>query len=645
MFTSVRGSLPALLVLAPLVSAAQAGGAPSSPPPAQAVNEAIERGVQYLLKAQNRDGSWGMDLYERGLAWHDLRDGATALALYTLTKCGLPPEHPSLERGAAFLLLSYPRHTYATGIQLHALGGLGVAAHKKRMQELVKELADLEVSGGFDYPGLGRADLSNTQVAALGFRAADHAGLTLPKGIWARLVEATLRYQESPVEIPGTALLPREQRRMAGFAYEPGGAPSASMTTAGLTVLGIASEVEGRVPHALAVKVAEARQLGLNWLAQNFSVEGNPHGEGAWHFYYLYGLERVGAFSGLTHLGAHDWYAEGARQLLKEQRADGGWRLDGRTSWPPTPMPVANTCFALLFLRKATFSQTAPRARPGFRAMEEEDSEVWVRVDAQRVWTLWVSGFSPLVRARLGLGAERAEADESRPTIERVEWLLDGAVVATVATAAASSGGTVEVATDERFATRLTPAEGGEHEVQARVLARAPGGPELTFLSKPIRVFNEEARAPWMLDYVDDAEDNVFLRQTLTFSSSSEESNFHRPAEAFDGLQGSAWYARAGDPEPWLVLESARGVKLKELLLSPAAASEILRAECALFETVELRINDAKEPLRVTLDPDPLKKTVVALGRATLVRRLELRVIEPPEEPGKYVGFAEIEGR
>jgi len=642
--TLARGSLPALLAVAPALAAAQAGGAPSSAPPEQAVNAAIERGVEYLLAAQNRDGSWGLDLYERGLAWHELRDGATALALYTLTKCGLASSHPSLERGAAFLLLSYPQHTYSTGIQLHALGGLDPRKHRKRMQELVKELADLEIAGGFDYPGLGRADLSNTQVAALGFRAAEQAGLALPKGTWTRLAEATLRYQETPVEIPGTALLPKEARRMAGFAYEPGGGASASMTTAGLTVLGIASELEERVPHALDVEIAEARQLALNWLAQHFAVEGNPHGEHAWHFYYLYGLERVGAFTGLTHFGAHDWYAAGATQLLKEQREDGGWRLDGRTSWPPAPMPVANTCFALLFLRKATFSQTVARERPGFRAMEEPDSEVWVRVDARQVWTLWVSGFAPAVRERHGLGAEARGAQPAGATIERVEWTIDGEVVARLA-AAASADAALEVARDGRFAARVTPGGGGEREVRVRVFARGADGAELVLASKPLLVHDEEARAPWMLDYVDDAETNVFRGQELALSCSSEESGFHRPAEAFDGLQGSGWWARADDPEPWLVLESARGVKLKELLLSPAGASAILRASCVRFEAVEIFINDAKEPLRVTLDPDPDKKTVVPLGRATLVRRLELRVPAPPREAGKCVGFAEIEGR
>ena len=112
----------------------------------------------------------------------------------------------------------------------------------------------------------------------------------------------------------------------------------------------------------------------------HFSVEGNPGGEAGWHFYYLYGLERVGAFSGLETIGAHDWYAEGAAQLLKEQRDAGGWSNEGRVVWPPAPLPIANTCFALLFLRRATLSVAAHQLGALYRA-EDADSEVWVRVE------------------------------------------------------------------------------------------------------------------------------------------------------------------------------------------------------------------------------------------------------------------------
>ena len=83
---------------------------------------------------------------------------------------------------------------------------------------------------------------------------------------------------------------------------------------------------------------------------------------------------------------------------------------------------------------------------------------------------------------------------------------------------------------------------------------------------------------------------------------------------------------------------------LKELWLSPAAANERWRKDCAVFDEVELRINDAKVPIVVRMQSDWRLKTKVALGKPMLVRKLELRVRHTPE-PGKYAGFAEIEGR
>ncbi|NOT29147.1 MAG: terpene cyclase/mutase family protein, partial [Planctomycetes bacterium] len=429
----VRGSLPALLLIFFIALGARAAARPAQDAPrgpsSEAVNAAIERGVAFLLRSQNRDGSFGVDLNERGLVWHDLRDGATALTVYTLLKCGFAPDHPALQRASTFLLESEPRHTYATGVLLHAIGALGDARNRKRMQKLVETLLGLRESGGWDYPGLNRADLSNTQVAALGLRAAHAAGLELPKSIWSELVGLTLRYQEKPLEIPGAGELPKERRRMAGFAYEPGGRATASMTTAGLTILGIVGEDPARVDHRFAADMAEARELALNWLAQHYSVAGNPEGEAVWHYYYLYGLERVGALFGLTEIAGHDWYAEGAAELLREQREHGGWSSDGRVRWPPAPMPIANTCFALLFLRKATLSTPAGR-REHVGRMEEPGSDVWVRVESKQTWTLWVSGFSPAARARF-LPANAVPADagkEPEPAlfVERVEWWIDG---------------------------------------------------------------------------------------------------------------------------------------------------------------------------------------------------------------------------
>ncbi len=83
---------------------------------------------------------------------------------------------------------------------------------------------------------------------------------------------------------------------------------------------------------------------GLAWLGSHFTVTENPERRQAHHYYYLYGLERAGMLTGTEKMGAREWYAEGARFLLDAQGADGRWHN------------TIDTCFAILFLRRATRS-------------------------------------------------------------------------------------------------------------------------------------------------------------------------------------------------------------------------------------------------------------------------------------------------
>ena len=80
---------------------------------------------------------------------------------------------------------------------------------------------------------------------------------------------------------------------------------------------------------------------GMQWINKNFLVTDNPGRPGKWHYYYLYGLERAGMLFGTETIGDHKWYREGAEQLLSAQ-SGGGWGN------------VVDTCFAILFLRRAT---------------------------------------------------------------------------------------------------------------------------------------------------------------------------------------------------------------------------------------------------------------------------------------------------
>jgi hypothetical protein len=55
-------------------------------------------------------------------------------------------------------------------------------------------------------------------------------------------------------------------------------------------------------------------------------------------------------------VGGKDWYFEGATQLIARQRKNGSWNEGGR-------LDIVETCFALLFLKRATapITPSSPR--------------------------------------------------------------------------------------------------------------------------------------------------------------------------------------------------------------------------------------------------------------------------------------------
>ena len=175
-----------------------------------------------------------------------------------------------------------------------------------------------------------------------------------------------------------------------------------------------------RADAALDARSAQSLKDGLAWLGWNFSVEGNPMsglpgpppsgpppmpGPGdspppppgrkppkgkppepspedlpkpgpsslfpVFHYYYLYGLERAGVLADTAWVGTHDWYLEGAEFLLPAQRADGSWEQadSGQGAGPFQDLgrsPQVDTCFALLFLKRATTRLHTPtQARYG----------------------------------------------------------------------------------------------------------------------------------------------------------------------------------------------------------------------------------------------------------------------------------------
>jgi hypothetical protein len=165
----------------------------------------------------------------------------------------------------------------------------------------------------------------------------------------------------------------------------------------------------------LEKKARTAQRRGLDWLDRNFSPTTNPGKGGRFH-YYLYGMERVGAFAEIATFNGLNWYREGARQLLKQQKGNGSWNGD-----------PAITSFSLLFLNRAS----APRSGPGggstavLYGKDDPTRDVSLRAAGDSPMTIWVSSFGEKLLEDYTYEGEEKEGLR----VERVEYFTEGGVI------------------------------------------------------------------------------------------------------------------------------------------------------------------------------------------------------------------------
>jgi hypothetical protein len=202
--------------------------------------------------------------------------------------------------------------------------------NQREKPKVVKRVAVRKMREGPEH-----GDPSNSQYAALGLRACHDAGVVFPAEL-VRLAEKAWR---------------RGQEKDGGWRYGGDPAPTGSMTAGAAGGLTIAHYLLGE-PWMKDEGILSA----LDWLARNFSVAHNPgrpgvgpDNTGSNYYYYLYALERLGTLYGAETVGTRPWYAEGARAILEAQQPGGAWQCRGVGT-----NQVWDTCFAILFLRRAT---------------------------------------------------------------------------------------------------------------------------------------------------------------------------------------------------------------------------------------------------------------------------------------------------
>jgi len=361
------------------------------------VDQAIKKGVEFLRTAESPV---------------ELEDEANSdeLLLLTLLHAQVSPQDPKVQELLQAVLEAPLRRTYKVALQAMCLEELDCVKYQKRIYHCAQFLVDNQCRNGqwaYGKPttlgepptgtptearvdvasaptvrdfrvseervkpkpqmrlpvkkqrdGPGKGDNSNSQYAALGLRACHEAGILLPKETldratawWRRCQERASKEKEGKDEEdekkgkkpPPTVATGSAAPEPLGWGYDENadrGEATGSMTAGAIGALVIYNFIVGKDWKA-DPNVAR----GLAWMARKFTVTKNP-GEEDWHYYYLYGVERAGMLTGLERFGTHPWYSTGAKFLLDAQKPDGSWKVSEHATW--------DTCFAILFLRRAT---------------------------------------------------------------------------------------------------------------------------------------------------------------------------------------------------------------------------------------------------------------------------------------------------
>jgi hypothetical protein len=298
------------------------------------VEASVDRGLEYLLRAQNRDGSWPS-------AW-DRNNGVNAICLLAFMGRGhVPGRGPYkavLQRGVDFILATQdgsgmyisPQPSHGPMYE-HALSTLAlIEAYGYRpsvsMRGSVQKAVDLIVKaqtrggphdGGWRYqPVGGDGDLSASVMQCVALRAAMNARLSVPE----ETVTRAVRYVKA-CAVPGH-----------GFAYQPGQGPREPVTAAGCLSLQLLGAFDD-----------PAVKDGLELILKT------TYGPRIQHFYYFnyYAMQAMYQAGGEAW---SQWHPVARRWLLENQNEDGSFPGYAEQQYNATEAATYSSAMALIAL-------------------------------------------------------------------------------------------------------------------------------------------------------------------------------------------------------------------------------------------------------------------------------------------------------
>jgi squalene-hopene/tetraprenyl-beta-curcumene cyclase len=342
------------------------------------VERAITRGLDWLGKQQQADGSWST-------ADHPAVTGLVLTAYFRDPAHAAKEERSALTaKGVDFLLKAVQPDgsisrgqlvNYNTSISMMALMASRDAGHAKTIaaarQFLVKEQSDFGEKGKYDTVwdgGIGygthgpQSDLSNTLMALEAIRTSQGYIQVSEKG-------SDLNWENAIAFIQACQNLPEhnkepwasdDPKNRGGFIYQPGKSMAGEMklengrtalrSYGSMTYAGLLSYI-----YADLKKEDSRVQAALDWLRANYTLSENPGMGQEGLFYYFHTMSKALTAAGIDELqladGATvDWKTDLTKRLLNLQSPDGSWVNSNGRWWEKDPVLV--TAYSILALEQ-----------------------------------------------------------------------------------------------------------------------------------------------------------------------------------------------------------------------------------------------------------------------------------------------------
>jgi len=346
----------------------------------QQVDDAMAQAINYLRSTQNpNDGSWAyVHFRSTGPSAFAHKAGCTALVVYALSHAGVPEADPTMVKALNFLDAQDPDRNYELSFMVIAYAYVNPKRYRGRIAYLADKLIANQMSWGmwtyaeFDPASARRGDNSNTQIAVLALHEAMEAGAVDNR---TPLVRARDHFRKDQNSDGGWGYVAQSRQSRGSMTC----AAIASLYAAGMELFTPTSEVG-------VYKRDPVIGAGFNWLVRNYAVNENPRDPSPelaayYKYYYLYSLERVGLLTGFRLMGTHDWFREGAEELVNYQETDGSWGIG-----------PSDTAFGLLFLARGNIPVIMSRVmwdgpwNPNMHALQHLTRFIQKKFDRRLNW-------------------------------------------------------------------------------------------------------------------------------------------------------------------------------------------------------------------------------------------------------------------